>query len=524
MNLSALDAAILAAYVAALFGVGIWAARTPSRTAEDYFLAGRQIPWLVTAASFLATAISALTLIGGPAEGYSSDCRYLFGNVGDIAAAFFVAAVFLPYYQKTRVTSIYETIDRRFGRGARVAASGYFLISRTLASTVRVVAAAKVLEVASGGALSYPWAVTVTILLILAYSTAGGGKAIAWTDLLQFLLIAAAAVATIVFIAGRVPGGVPAILHAARHARTPDGSFYDKLNFLELLRPRNLGLFALIASWGFFNSAAAYGTDQDLVQRLLMCDDPRKARWGLILSVLASVPIALIFLLIGVAIYAFAQSHPDFAAGVGDPDRVFPRFILYAMPSGLKGLLLAALAAAAMGSSNSALAALATSFTVDFYKTWKGDGAAAQTLRVSRASFVGFGLGFLVLALLLPRWDDLLWLGFRMVSFTYGPLLGLFALAILTDWRVPSKSLVGLMLGSTAVSLTLAILAWKLSPGDGAGFWRALHADYWRLYVPAGAAVVFLGGRATRQGAGTPGTLPITPARRPGPGPGEPWR
>ncbi len=501
MNLSALDVAILAGYVVALFGVGIWAARTPSRNAEDYFLAGRRIPWLVTAASFLATAISALTLIGGPAEGYSADCRYLFGNVGDIAAALFVAAVFLPYYQKLRVTSIYETIDRRFGSSARAAASGYFLISRTLASTVRVVAAAKVIEVASGGALSYPWAVTLTILLILAYSTAGGGKAIAWTDLLQFLLIVAAAGATVVFVAGQIPGGVPAIIHAARHARAPDGSTYDKLNFIEFLKPKNLWLFLLIACWGFFNSAAAYGTDQDLVQRLLMCDDPKKSRWSLILSVLASVPIALVFLLIGVAIYAFARLHPDFAAGVGDPDQVFPRFILYAMPSGLKGLLLAALAAAAMGSSNSALAALATSFTVDFYKTWKGDGTALETLKVSKISFVGFGVLFLFLALVMPHWGDLLWLGFRMVSFTYGPLLGLFALAVLTDWRVSSRPLVGLMLGSTAVTLTLAILAGKLSPGDGSGFWRALHADYWRLYVPGGALAVFFGARMFRQEA-----------------------
>src|SRR3954447_18830915 len=100
IHLGGLDAGILAVYVAALAGIGWWAARRTQKTTDDYFLAGRSIPWLVTTASFFATCISALTFIGTPSEGYASDFRYLLSNPGDILATIFIAQVFLPHFQK----------------------------------------------------------------------------------------------------------------------------------------------------------------------------------------------------------------------------------------------------------------------------------------------------------------------------------------------------------------------------------------------------------------------------------------
>ena len=105
----------------------------------------------MTTASFLATCISALTFVGTPSEGYGGDFRYMFSNLGDIGASIFVAMVLLPFYQSHKVTSIYEAVERKMGRTVRSACSGYFILTRTLASTVRIVAIAKVLEVVSGG-------------------------------------------------------------------------------------------------------------------------------------------------------------------------------------------------------------------------------------------------------------------------------------------------------------------------------------------------------------------------------------
>lgn len=487
-----LDASVLLLYCATLGTIGWWAARAKAKTTDEYFLAGRSIPWLVTTASFLATCISALTFVGTPSEGYGADFRYMFSNVGDIGAALFVATVLLPFYQSHKVTSIYEAVERKMGRTTRLACSGYFILTRTLASTVRIVAIAKVLEVVSGGALSFPVCVIATVGAILLYTTAGGGRAIAWTDLMQFTLLIGGGVTALFYIAAHVPGGFSGIVAAGRDAAKPDGTHYDKFNFLELLKPENLWTFFLLAIWGFFNSSAAYGTDQDMVQRLLACNDEKKARWSLAVSGLVSIPISGLFLFIGVGLYAYAQVHPELVAGMKDNDHVFPRFILTVMPHGLRGLLLAAVASAAMGSSDSALASLATAFTVDFYRpNWGAGKSEAELVRASKRFFVGFGVLFVVFAMLMKNLDNLLWLAFRMVSYTYGPLLGTTLVATLTNWKIDGRKVLGLMLSCTALTFSLAMTAkWRVDHHTASVFWTQLNATYWRLYVIFGALAV----------------------------------
>jgi Na+/proline symporter len=178
-----------------------------------------------------------------------------------------------------------------------------------------------------------------------------------------------------------------------------------------------------------------------------------------------------------------------------DNDHIFPRFILTVMPEGLRGLLLAAVASAAMGSSDSALASLSTAFTMDFYKPFWGKNASeARCVTVSKLSYVGFGLLFMVFALALRNLDNLLWLGFRIVAFTYGPLLGVFAVANLTNWQVRPRTMLCLMFGATAITFTLGMTAWwMVSNGLTSGPWFELHKTYWRLYIIAGALLVPLG-------------------------------
>ena len=491
LNLGWLDGSILLCYVAVLCSIGWWAARKTVKTTDDYFLASRSIHWLVTFASFTATCISALTFVGTPAEGYSSDFRYLLSNPGDILATFFIAGVFLPHFQKLRVTSIYQAVAERFGPSARTTCSGYFLLTRTLASTVRIVAIAKVLEVVSGGAIPYSWCVVITVGAVLSYTTIGGGRAIAYTDLMQFFLLFGGALAALVYITLHVPGGLHGIIQAGEHAVKPDGTVYNKFNWLELYKPSNISLTILMIVWGFFNSSAAYGTDQDMVQRLLACNDPKKARWSLLLWGLAGIPITLLFLFIGAALYAYAQTHPELILGMKDNDHIFPRFILTAMPHGLRGLMFAAVASAAMGSADSALASLATAFTLDFYKPFFAkDKTEEHAVRASKKAFVIFGVLFMIFALLLRSMDNLLWLAFRIIAYTYGPLLGIFIVTIMTDWKVSAKKILPVMYAATLGTFALSMVAWYMTIHGATGFWKELHGTYWRLYVIFGALIV----------------------------------
>jgi Na+/proline symporter len=142
---------------------------------------------------------------------------------------------------------------------------------------------------------------------------------------------------------------------------------------------------------------------------------------------------------------------------------------------------------------------LATAFTIDFYKPFWGKGAdEAKCVRVSKIAFIGFGAMFFVFALCLRNLDNLLWLAFKIIAFTYGPLLGVFIVAIMTDWRVSSAKIVALMLSLTGTTFTLAMIA-KWQAGNGGGsFWVGLDATYWRLYVIAGAVFLVAGAYALR--------------------------
>lgn len=488
-TLGTLDLVVLLVYVVTLAGIGWWAARKSTKSTEDYFLASRSIPWWITTASFLATIISALTFIGTPGEGYGRDFKFLFSNIGDITACFFVAGVFLPAFQKLRVTSIYQLVEARFGPEVRTTCSAYFLISRTLAATVRVVAIAKVVEVVSGGALGFNACVIGTVAVILSYTVMGGGRAVAYTDTMQFFLLIGGALTALGYIVNQVPGGFAGIIDAGSHAVDATGKVYNKFNFMDAFSGQNFTWLILLSVWGFFQSTAAYGCDQDMAQRLLACNDNRKARWSLMISGLAGIPITSLFLFIGVGLYAYARVHPELIAGMTDNDHIFPRFILTVMPEGLRGLLLAAVASAAMGSADSALASLATAFVIDFYKPFLGkDSSEGTMVLVSKLCYIGFGVLFVVLAVSIRTMEQLLWLSFKMVPFTYGPLLGVFLVALLTNWQVKPRRMLALMLATTAVFLTLAFAAYKLADATNpTSIWTMLDRDYWRLYVVFGA-------------------------------------
>ncbi len=145
-----------------------------------------------------------------------------------------------------------------------------------------------------------------------------------------------------------------------------------------------------------------------------------------------------------------------------------------------------------MGSSDSALASLATAFTVDFYRPYWGQGKSeAQIVKASKTFFVGFGVLFVVFALLMRNLDNLLWLAFRMVAFTYGPLLGTILVATLTDWKIDGRKVLGLMLASTIFTFSLGMAAWHFNDAQAPlAFWSQLHGTYWRLYVIFGALFV----------------------------------
>ncbi|MGB0372384.1 MAG: sodium:solute symporter family transporter [Opitutales bacterium] len=452
--LSAVDGVIIAAYLLAIVIVGLFAGRK-DRDGADFFVGGRQIPWWAVLGSLVATEVSAATFLAVPGVGFSENFNYLQFGLGSILARFFVAYVFIGVFYRAGCVTIYEYLGQRFGGNSQKIGSVLFLITRLMASGVRLLIAASGLSIILGIPLS--WSIPGFCILAVIYTGAGGIRAVVWTDCIQAVVFIAAGVCALAFLGNT--------LSWEYLWETADGA-----GRLEVFKwsPEGSGIAAwfsdanvlwLAMIFGFIQTTAALGTDHDLTQRLLTSKSAKQAQRSLILSGFIAVPIAALFLMVGAGLFVFAESGQALALESLDAsDDAFPTFIASLAPAGLKGLLIAGVLAAAMSSLDSAMAALSSSATNDLIAPLKRrEGSLGSLLSISRVTTVVFAVILGLIATILDQTGgQYLWLAFQMSSLTYGALLGLFLLGLTTRSRGSDTSnLVGV---STSVATTLTLL------------------------------------------------------------------
>ena len=371
--ISVLDWVVLLIYAGVVIAFGIIAGKKESTT-EDYFLGGRKMPWFSVMISIYATSLSALTFIGVPGAAFEGDFVYLQLAIGDLVGRVLVSTLLLTAYYKSQVTTIYEFLGKRFGPRSRDAGTGFFMLTRLLASGVRLAGCAIALSVVFDIPLNS--AIILIAVVAFIYTTLGGIKAVIWTDALQFFLLLGGAIVTLFFIWSAMPGGFSEffqigsefgkfkIFHVSASPSHPEF-------FLNFNNPNALAAGLL---FGCFTTFAVLGTDQDLVQRMLTCDHVRKGQKALLWTAALNFPITLLFLGVGAALFAYYKVAPDTAVdgfiAAHHTDYIFPHFIKTVLTPGLRGLLIAALLAAAMSSLDSALNALSSTFYIDIYKRY----------------------------------------------------------------------------------------------------------------------------------------------------------
>jgi SSS family solute:Na+ symporter len=424
---------------------------------EDFALGGRRIPWWAVLASLVAAETSAGTFFGTPGEGFAlRNYTYLQLAFGTIIGRILVSYIFIKPYYEYRVFSIYEYLTARFGVASKNAASAVFMITRLLASGARLYVAAIALalayEMVSGARPNqsqtlwiYISATVAIVILTAIYTTFGGIKAVIWTDLIQASIMIGSAVIALGLLYSAIPGGWNEIVE--RH-----GAFQVSDLFATGLDPARHGwdkwkgmfeteytVFAILGA--IFITMGTHGTDQDMVQRMLTAPDIRRSRRSLILSGLADIPIAFIFLSIGLLLWVYYQAHPD-PTLPKTPNETFCHFILYQMPVGLRGLLLAGIFATAMGSLSTALNALATSFTRDWYEPYFNPTATdEQSLRAVRWATVWFSVLMIIVActtaylVIVHPNVRIIPIVLGIFGYTYGSLLGVFFAGMLTKNR-----------------------------------------------------------------------------------------
>jgi solute:Na+ symporter, SSS family len=462
-----LDLVVVVGYLVAITLFGAHFGKS-QRTLHDYFLGGRRLPWWAIAFSVVSAETSILTIISTPGIAYRSNMAFLQLVFGYLVARVVVSLIFIPRYFAGELFTAYQLVERRFGQRLKIFTAALFLISRALAEGVRVFAISIMIEVIfKTGVLT---SVIIITALTLFYTFKGGLTAVIWTDVIQLLIYLSGTVLALVLATHAIPGGwheVTALAHSG-------GNKFQIFDFRFNWHEPYLFWSGLVG--GTFLTTASHGTDQLIVQRLLAAKNKAQSQAALLSSGVVILFQFTLFLLVGVALFAYYQHFPP-ATPFSTPDKLFPTFVVTELPRGLAGLLVAAIIAAAMSNLSAALNSLASSAVMDFYKPFiRPHADEKEYMRISRGMTIVWGVILVLVAIVAQQFhQSVLELALTIASVAYGAMLGIFLLGVLTRRVTASHALLGALLG-------LATLLYVMK----------FTAIAWTWYVAIGTTVTFV--------------------------------
>ncbi len=413
-----LNYAILVAYITAMIGVGVLFARR-QKSAQDYFLGGRKLPWLAVGMSMYASVTSAMTFMGLPGLAFSQNIALIVVALMSPLIAPVLIFLIYPLYRKLNLTTSYEYIALRFGRNARVAVSGLFVLARLSWLGTVIYAPALALHVTTG----IPQVVAIVIIGLLAtvYCALGGLSAVVWTDVPQFLIMMGGAIWIITLLSGMVPDGLAGILR--------EGHMADKLAVFDwTLQPGAMTALGVAIAYAFM-LVQDYGVDQVSVQRLMAVKSDRGVTRAIIFNAAVDFFIISLLLVIGLGLFVFYQAHPGSLPEGVVGDRVLPWFILHELPVGVSGLIIAALFAAAMSSVDSGLNSLSTVILNDIVPSDRHP----PTVHAARILTVALGIFATVVAMFIYQHiGGIIKAFYTFMGLFSAPVLALFLLGMIT--------------------------------------------------------------------------------------------
>jgi SSS family solute:Na+ symporter len=468
MAIHFIDLGIIALYFLGVTAFGL-RFRSQDRSLKTYFLGNENLPWWAISLSIVAAETSTLTLISIPGLAYQSDFSFLQLALGYILGRILISVLLIPGYFQQQIFTAYEWIRRRFGKNLQQLTAGTFLLTRAAAEGVRVFAISIVISIAfglSGSLTGDVLAIGFVILLTLIYTYHGGLTAVIWTDVIQIAIYSTACLIGLFSLVHSIPGEWGSFFQAAGTA----GKFHVFDFSLSFEKPYTF--FAGLIGGTLFTTAS-HGTDQLLVQRLLATRSARNAKLALISSGFIVFVQFAFYLMIGAALFVFDRTFPP-AVIETRSDHIFPNFIVHHMPVGIRGLLIAAILAAAMSNLSAALNSLASTSVVDFYREWFPSSNNERQIWASHIATFFWAAVLFILALLSRNGGRVVEMGLSIASVAYGGLLGVFLVGRLTQKIAEKAATIGMSVG-----IMLNLIVWK----------ETKIAFPW--YVPLGSFVTF---------------------------------
>lgn len=420
----------IAAYFLILFTVSYIAGRKADN--EGFFVGNRKSAWYVVAFAMIGSSISGVTFVSVPGMVEAGNFSYLQMVLGFVAGQFIIAFVLIPLFYRMNLVSIYEYLENRFGASSYKTGAWFFFISKMLGAAVRLFLVCLTLQLLIFEPFGLPFLlnVAITVALVWLYTFRGGVKSLIWTDTLKTCCLVVSVVLCIYYIASDLN------LNFTSTLTTISDSSLSKMFFFDDVNDKRYFLKQFLA--GVFTMIAMTGLDQDMMQRNLSCKNFKDSQKNMITSGISQFFIILLFLMLGILLYTFTARQ-----GIENPaksDQLFPMIATGNYFPAIVGVLfIIGLISSAYSAAGSALTALTTSFTVDILGT-KGKTEQA-VVKVRKRVHIGMAvvMGMVIFVFNLLNNTSVIDAVYILASYTYGPILGMFAFGIFTKKQVRDR-------------------------------------------------------------------------------------
>ena len=420
----------IAAYFLVLFTVSHLAGRKADNA--GFFIGNRSSKWYMVAFAMIGSTISGVTFMSVPGMVDPKAFSYMQMVLGFFVGQLIISFVLIPVFYRMKLFSIYEYLYERFGVSTYKTGAWFFFISKVLGASVRLFLVCLFLQMMVFGPLNIPFIFNViaTVALVWLYTRQGGVKTLIWTDSLKTFCLILSVVLTIFFIAKNMGLDFSGMVSSIRGSDLSRTFFFDN--------PKEGTYFWKQFLAGIFTMIATTGLDQDFMQRNLSCENPRDSQKNIITSGLVQLVINLLFLMLGVLLYLFIDSK-----GIARPeksDELFPMVATQGyLPLAVGILFIIGLISSAYAAAGSALTALTTSFTVDILGIKNKSEAQIKSTRKNVHIGMAVVMGVVIFVFNLLNNTSVIDAVYILASYTYGPILGMFAFGILIKRSVRDK-------------------------------------------------------------------------------------
>lgn len=420
---------IIIIYFGALIGISIFTSKNAD--SDAFFVGNRQSPWYLVAFGMIGTSLSGVTFISVPGNVGKFGMAYYQIVLGYIVGYIVIGMVLMPLYYRLNLISIYTYLEQRFGYWSYKTGAFFFLLSRTLGSSLRLYLAANVLQIFLFDTWNVPFGVTVaiTILLIWVYTFKGGIKTIIWTDSFQTIFLISSVAICVVLICGRLDLDFSSLISTIMESKYSKTFYFDDINSKLFFPKQFFG--------GAFLAIAMTGLDQDLMQKNLTCKNIGEAQKNMFWFTIILVFVNLLFLTLGALLYIYSAQK-----GIPLPvssDDLFPSLALHEFGTFAGIFFLLGIIASSYASADSAMTALTTSFCIDFlnFKDKNEIQKQQQKFRVH----IGVSLVFLIIIIIFRELNDrsLIDTVLTVAAYTYGPLLGMYSFGLFTKIKIKDQ-------------------------------------------------------------------------------------